>query len=153
VRPWLASAQQTLTELVPGEPGEVRDFYVDLDNIRLVHPLVVSVRTTSRTETADGYTQTYRVHDRIPLGPFVLRISYRARLRVPATGQVIAESHQFPRVRLHTAVAFEPVDAGTRVVEHMRISAPRPLVGVTAREAVSAHTVMLAGIRRHFESG
>ena len=41
---WTAHAERTLTEEVPAPPDEVRDYYVDLDNIRLVHPLIVSVQ-------------------------------------------------------------------------------------------------------------
>jgi len=149
---WLvARAERTVSDEIGAPPDEVRDFYVDLDNIKRVHPLVVAVRATHRRQTAEGYLQTYRVKDQIPMGPFRLRISYVARLHVPNAGDVTAEAHQFPRVRLRTTVTFEPTDAGTRVTEHMRIEAPRPLAAMTVREAVNAHTVMLAGIRRCFE--
>jgi ligand-binding SRPBCC domain-containing protein len=148
---WVARAERTLTEEIPAPPNEVRDFYVDLDNIKRVHPLVVAVRATHRRQSADGYVQTYRVQDRIPLGPLRLRISYVARLHVPHTGDVTAEARQFPRVRLRTAVTFEPTDAGTRLTEHIRIEAPRALAAMTTREAVNAHTAMLAGMRRCFE--
>ncbi len=147
----MARAERTVTEDIPAPPSEVRDFYVDLDNIKQVHPLVIAVRTTDRRQTEDGYVQTYRVQDRIPMGPLRLRISYVASLHVPNTGDVTAESRQFPRVRLHTTVAFEPTSSGTRVTEHMRIEAPRPLAAMTVREAVKAHIAMLAGIRRTFE--
>jgi hypothetical protein len=147
----MARAERTVTEEIPAPPDEVRDFYVNLDNIKQVHPLVVAVRTTDRRQTSDGYEQTYRVQDRIPVGPLRLRISYAARLHVPHTGDVTAESRQFPRVRLHTTVTFQPIAAGTRVTEHMRIEAPRALAGMTTREAVNAHTAMLAGIRQIFE--
>jgi hypothetical protein len=147
----MARAERTVTEEIPAPPDEVRGFYVNLDNIKQVHPLVVAVRTTDRRQTADGYEQTYRVQDRIPMGPLRLRISYAARLHVPHTGDVTAESRQFPRVRLHTTVTFQPIAAGTRVTEHMRIEAPRALAGMTTREAVNAHTAMLAGIRQIFE--
>jgi hypothetical protein len=113
--------------------------------------LVVSVRTVARRETVDGYVQIYRVGDRIPLGPLRLRTNYVARLYVPVSGDVLSEARQFPRVRLSGTVAFEPIGAGTRVVERLRIEAPRPLAGVTARKAVESHTEMLAGIRRRFE--
>jgi Polyketide cyclase / dehydrase and lipid transport len=148
---WVARAERTVTEEIPAPPNEVREFYVDLDNIKRVHPLVVAVRTTDRRQTADGYVQTYRVQDRIPMGPLRLRISYVAQLHVPHTGDVTAEARQFPRVRLHTTVTFEPIAAGTRVTEHMRIEAPRVLAAMTTREAVTAHTAMLAGMRRSFE--
>lgn len=149
---WVAHAERTLSEDVPAPPDEVRDFYVDLDNIKLVHPLIVSVQATSRTETPDGYQQSYRVVDRIPLGPFTIKTAYRARLNVRADGHVMTEADQSPGVRLRGTVSFEPIDGGTRVTERIRIAAPRPLAPVTTREAVKAHIAMLAGIRRHFES-
>jgi hypothetical protein len=148
---WMARAERTVTEEIPAPPNEVREFYVDLDNIKRVHPLVVAVRTTDRRETADGYVQTYRVQDRIPMGPLRLRISYVAHLHVPHTGDVTAEARQFPRVRPRTTVTFEPIAAGTRVTEQMRIEAPRVLAAMTAREAVKAHTAMLAGMRHSFD--
>ncbi|KKC05315.1 SRPBCC family protein [Mycobacterium nebraskense] len=149
---WVAHAEHTLTEEVPAPPDQVRDFYVDLDNIKLVHPLIVSVETLSRNETPDGYLHSYRVRDRIPLGPFTMKITYRARLRVPAAGDVLTEADQSPGVHLRGTVRFEPIAAGTRVTERIRIAAPRLLAPMTTREAVKAHVEMLAGIRRHFES-
>jgi hypothetical protein len=148
---WMASAERTLCQEITAAPDDVRAFYVELDNIKLVHPLVVSVRTTTRSHTADGYVQTYRVRDRIPLRLFTLRTTYSARLYVPAVGDVIAEARQFPGVRLHSKVTFEQIERGTRVVERMRVDAPRPLATLTMREAVKAHTAMLSGIRRLFE--
>lgn len=146
----IATTEVTVSEQVPAEPADVRAFYVDLDNIKELHPLVVSVRTVSRRDVADGYVQTYRVQDRIPLGPFTLPISYQATLTVPASGDVLADSRQFPQVRLHTVVSFEPVSGGTRLTERMQIAAPRPLAAMTVREAVAAHRAMLAGIRDRF---
>lgn len=149
---WVAHAERTLSEQVPAPPRDVRDFYVDLDNIKRVHPLIVSVQAMSRTETADGYLQSYRVVDRIALGPFSMRITYRARLHVRDDGEVMTEADQSPGVRLRGTVSFAPNDGGTRITERVRIAAPRPLAPVTTREAVKAHVEMLAGIRRHFES-
>ena len=147
---WIVHAAETLTEQIPATPDQVRDFYVDLDNIKVVHPLVVSVQTISRSETADGYVQTYRVRDRIPLGAFAIRISYWARVEVPVRGDVLTEARQFPRVRLRGTVTFEPIDSGTRLTERLQIAAPRLLAATTRREAVHAHIAMLAGIRSHF---
>lgn len=146
----MTRTEATLSEDVEAPPDKVRAFYTDLDSIKLVHPLVVSVRTIDRRETRDGYLQTYRVGDRIPLGPLRLRTSYVARLHVPTTGDVMSEARQFPRVRLSGTVAFEPNQTGTRITERIRIEAPWPLASVTTRKAVEAHTEMLAGIRRRF---
>ena len=150
---WIARTEKTLSEDVPAPPDEVRDFYVDLDNIKLVHPLIVSVQTISRTEGPDGYRQSYRVKDRIPLGPLTIKITYEARLDVPRDGDVLTEADQSPGVRLRGRVSFEPIDVGTRITERILIAAPRPLAPMTTREGVKAHIAMLAGIRRHFESG
>ena len=149
---WIAHAERTLSEQVPAPPDQVRDFYVDLNNIKLVHPLIVSVEVVSRSGTPNGYDRSYRVVDRIPLGPFTIRTAYQARLQVPTDGDVLTEADQFPGVRLRGTVRFEPVDGGTGVTERIRIAAPRPLAAFTIREAVKAHIAMLAGIRRHFES-
>jgi hypothetical protein len=150
---WIAHAERTLTDDVPAPPQVVRDFYVDLNNIKVVHPLIVSVETLSRTETADGYAQSYRVVDRIPLGPLTMKITYTARLQVPIDGDVLTEADQSPGVRLRGTVSFEPAGAGTRVTERIRFAAPRLLSSITIREGVKAHIEMLAGIRRHFEAG
>ncbi len=147
---WITRTEITLSDDVEAPTAEVRAFYADLDNIKLVHPLVVSVRSLGRRETADGYAQTYRVGDRIPLGPLRLRTSYLVRLRVPVTGEVTTEARQFPRVRLRDTVTFEPIATGTRITERIHIAAPSLLASVTVRKAVEAHTEMLAGIRRHF---
>jgi hypothetical protein len=149
---WTVHADRTFTDTVPAAPKQVRAFYVDLENMKLVHPLVVSVRPTSRRQMGDGYIESYRVTDRIRLGPLGIRISYRVRLQVSAQGDVITDARQFPGVRLRGAVTFQPIDAGTRIVERIHITAPRPLAAVTIRQAANAHIAMLAGIRRRYES-
>lgn len=140
-----------VAEVVPAAPNVVRDFYVDLDEVAELHPFVVSVRTTHRRENADGYERAYRVRDRIPFGSFGLPIVYDAVVTVPRDGDVRTEARQFPAVRLYGTVSFVAVAGGTRVVERLRIHAPRPLSGITARRAVAAHAELFAGIRRHFE--
>jgi hypothetical protein len=149
---WIARAERTISEEIPAPPDVVRDFYVDLDNIKEFHPLVVSVEVLSHSRSDGGYQQTYRVRDRIPLGPLTLPITYWAQVQVPTGGDVITEARQFPRVRLNGVVSFQPTEAGTRLTERLTIAAPRLLAATTEREAVDAHVVMLAGIRSHFES-
>ena len=150
-----AAVERTLVEHIPAAPEAVRRHYVDLDRIAEVHPLVVAVRTLSHRVTDDGYEQTYRVKDLVPLRfmnfRFVkLPISYTAMLKVPDSGAVTANARQFPGVRLDSVVTFDAEPVGTRLTERIRISAPRILLGTTVRQAVAAHIEMLAGIRRHF---
>ncbi len=152
MRLWIAHAERVISEQIPAPPDAVRDFYVDLDNIKDLHPLVVSVEVLAHDQTADGYQKIYRVRDRIPLGPLSIGITYRARVQVPAQGDVITEARQFPRVRLNGIVSFEPTRGGTRLTERLKIAAPRLLAALTQREAVEAHVAMLAGIRSHFEN-
>ncbi|OBK35538.1 polyketide cyclase / dehydrase and lipid transport [Mycobacterium sp. 1245111.1] len=149
---WIAYAERTISEEIPAPPDAVREFYVDLDNIKDLHPLVVSVEILSDDKTTGGYAKTYRVRDRIPIGPLSMGITYRARVEVPTQGNVLTEARQFPRVRLNGTVSFEPTQRGTRLTERIMIAAPRPLAAITQRQAVDAHAAMLAGIRGHFEN-
>lgn len=153
---WSTRTECTLSEDIPAPPESVREFYANLENTIEVHPLVVSVVADDRVETAAGYTQRYRVRDRIPFGPLVLPIGYTAHVDVPRDGDIRTEARQFPRVRLDGIVSFEPLGggdaqpAGTRLTEHLVIVAPRLLAGVTVREAKRAHQTMLAELAAHF---
>ena len=40
---WLSRSRFELREEVPAAPDDVRTFYTDLANMKLVHPLVVAV--------------------------------------------------------------------------------------------------------------
>lgn len=147
---WIGQARRRVGAEVPAPPDPVRAFYVDLDNISQVHPLVQWVRSTSRVDLADGYRQDYQVRDRIPLGPLALPITYRARLIVPAAGPVSAQARQFPQVQLDSRVDFAATEAGTRITEDLTIAAPRPLLSITVEQAVAAHTEMLSAIAKLF---
>jgi ligand-binding SRPBCC domain-containing protein len=152
---WIARSEHSLVQNVSAPPAVVRDFYVDLDNIKAVHPLVTAVETLAREDAPSGYTQTYRVRDRIPLGPLRLGIAYTATISVPSgdhpVGDVHTDARQFPRVRLTGVVSFEAIEGGTRLTERLAIEAPRPLAAVTVSQAVHAHVDMLAGIAQRFE--
>ncbi|SCX27702.1 polyketide cyclase / dehydrase and lipid transport [Mycolicibacterium fluoranthenivorans] len=150
---WTVGSTHTLSDLIPAEPAAVRAFYVDLANITLVHPLVVSVRPTRHRETpGGGQLRAYRVRDRIPLGRLVLRASYAAELYIPARGEVLTAARQFPGVRLFGRVSFDGTAEGTTLTEHLHITAPAVLAALTVRQALAAHVSMLAGIRRHFQA-
>lgn len=147
---WIGQARRSVSGEVPAPPERVRAFYVDLDSIPQVHPLVQWVRSTSRVNLADGYRQDYQVRDRIPLGPFAFPITYRARLIVPTAGPVTAQARQFPQVRLDSRVDFAATGTGTRITEDLTIAAPRPLLAITVEQAVAAHATMLAAIGKLF---
>ncbi|MBA2952561.1 SRPBCC family protein [Nocardioides sp. MAH-18] len=149
---WISHVERTVAAEVPAPPDAVRDLYVDLDSLQVVHPLIVSVTELSRTDVPGGYRQSYRVVDRMRWGPITFRITYRAQWDVHDHGDVEFEAVQSPGVRLRGTVTFAPTATGTQVSERLHIAAPRLLAGYTAREAVKAHAGMLAAISSHFAS-
>ena len=144
------TVERTVTDHIPAPPAQVRAYYVDLKNLAAVHPLIVSVNLISDSVTDGVGEATYRIKDRVPVGFLTVPTTYTATIWVPVDGPVRSRAVQFPGIRLQSQVFFEPVADGTRLTESIQISAPRPLLGLTVRGAVTAHTEMLAGIRRHF---
>jgi len=64
------------------------------------------------------------------VGGELLRLSTNRRRSLSAGG--------LDEGRLSVTVTFEPIDSGTRVIERVRIAAPRPLAAMTMPEAVNA---------------
>ena len=153
----IGNADRALSESVPAAPDEVRDYCVDLCHITDVHPSGGIRRVDRRGDAVvpvnswDAEDLSYRVRDGVMIGPVVFPLRYTVRMRVPVAGAVTAETNPFPLVRLESVIAFEPLESGTRLKEHLRISAPRPLLSTVVSRTVAAHTHMLAGVRRHFE--
>ena len=148
---WMCRARFELSREVPGTPDDVRTFYTDLANMKLVYPLVVAVELVGDRHDSQGHHRDYRVRDRIPFGPLTLAVTYNATVLVAPDGVVHTEARQFPKVRLRGRVTFAPTGAGTTVTETVDIAAPRLIAAFTASQAEKAHTEMLAAIRRHFE--
>ena len=146
----MSQTRRRLSADVPAPPDLVRQFYVDLRNMTLVHPLVVSVACVEQRNDPAGDYRDYRIRDRIPLGPLTLSVRYRASVLVTPDGLVYTDARQFPKVRLSGTVTFTPADVGTTIIESIDISVPRPLAAFTVREAVKAHTAMLAQIGEYF---
>lgn len=140
-----------LEQSIPGAPPhQVREFYVDLDKLKTLHPFLQDAQRLERTELPDGYRQRYRIRERIPFGPLPIGIRFIAELTVPDHGPVTSVSRQFPHIALDSTMSFDADGPGTHVVEHLTITAPTPLHAFTVRGALEAHTMMLAGISRHF---
>lgn len=146
----IGHADRILSEAVPGDPDEVRDFCIDLSLIPEICP-GGSIRLVSRRESARDDAETYRVQDGLALGWLTVPLFYTVRLRVPVAGALSAELHPVPTIRVDSVIAFEPLETGCRLREYLRISAPRPLLGIAVDRTVSTHTELLAGVRRHFE--
>ena len=147
---WTVQSRRRLIAEVSAPPDRVREFYTDLHNMALVHPLVVSVRCVRERADPAGDFRDYRIRDRIPLGPLTLSVRYRASVLATPDGLVHTEARQFPKVRLLGTVTFAADGAGTVITESIDISAPRPLAAFTVDRAVEAHTAMLAQIGEYF---
>jgi hypothetical protein len=106
---WLSRSRFELGEEVPAPPGDVRAFYTDLANMKLVHPLVVAVDCLADRQDARGCRRRdYRVRDRIPLGPFSLGVTYRATVLIAPDGVVHTEARQFPKCGSSARSASRP---------------------------------------------
>jgi hypothetical protein len=69
-----SSSERTLTESVPTDPATVRDFQMDVANLKLVHPLIVKVRKVG--------PQRWRVQERMAFGGLPFRVWYSADVYV-----------------------------------------------------------------------
>ena len=67
--------------------GDRARLYTDVTNLKLVHPLIVTVRRVD--------PERWRVQERMPFGGLPFRIWYSARVRVEANGDVVGESRLF----------------------------------------------------------
>lgn len=148
---WIAQTRHQLSAGVAAPPARVRDFYTDLTNMTLVHPLVESVHCVHRRSDSAGEHRDYEVKDRISFGPLTLAVKYDASVLITPEGIVKTQAHQFPQVRLSGIVTFAPTGPGTTIIEDIEINAPRPLAAFTVSQAIKAHTAMLAQIGAYFE--
>jgi hypothetical protein len=126
--------------------AQLRTFLCDLHNYALLHPLIQSIDEISPGSEMPG-ARRYRVVDRIPLGPFRLRAVYTATLESVAANEVHGHAWLSPGVRLHTIYALEESESGTRLVERVRIEAPRILRRFVVRQARKSHQETLAKMK------
>ena len=157
----IGQAERILSEGVPADPDDVREYCIDLSRLPDFNP-GGSIRAVSQRNSADRASRdasrgfpsdeaVYQVRDGFTLGFLTVPVVYSVRMRVPVAGALSAEANPVPTVRLDAVVAFEPLETGTRLREYLRISAPRPVLGVVVDRTVAVHTALLAGVRRHFE--
>jgi len=90
------SVERTVSEDVPATPCQVRDHYVDLDNIKDVHPLVGLGRHAAPQRLRPRVRAGLPRPGPIPLGFATLPIRYTATLQVPRSGPVLTEARSSP---------------------------------------------------------
>lgn len=142
-------------EIFINAPLEViRSFLVTLDNHPKIHPLIVAIQHDSTTTTVDGaQMEFYRITDRMQLGSFSIKFTYRVTSRVGQAGELIYEAFQFPSIYLHNTTIFQPEGTGTRLREDVAIDAPRLLLGTVYKGAIQSHQEMFAHLKGLFEKG
>ena len=145
----MAAASFEVEQVIPAEPGAVRDFLCDLHGYRELHPLIESISDLPPSEELPN-ARRYRVVDVIPLGPFKMRTSYVAALDPVSPGEVHGHAWQKPSVRLHTIYRLAAHDEGTLLREECRIEAPWLLRGFVAQQAAAAHRETLRSMAELF---
>lgn len=149
----MASREFEQSIYIAASPSVVLDHLASYEHHDLIHPMIVAVHELDPLYWADGTTQRrYAITDRMRLGPLTLRFTYLATISEDASGELVSDAYQRPRVHLHNTTRCEASDAGTLVRERVRVEAPRPLVGFVLRQAQVAHHEMLANLKALLES-
>ncbi len=148
----MATARFQQTIEIGAALADVHALLADLDQLRVLHPLIETIRELPSTaERPDA--RRYCVVDRLRLGPLLLRTKYVAELRVVSDTEVEGRAWQSPAIELYTTYRMTASAQGTRLSETTTLRAPRLLRGFVCRQAEMAHRGMLENLRSHFESG
>ncbi len=126
-------------------------FLCDLENYVPLHPLIESIRELP-ADPERPRARRYRVVDRIPVGPIRMRTAYTAALEPISDHEVHGEAWQSPGIHLLTVYALHVVPGGTRLVEQVRVDAPRWMRHFVERQARSSHRVTLEKMKAHLEA-
>jgi hypothetical protein len=138
---------------IAASPAVVQEQLAQLmTNISGMQPFVAWSRHVQTTTTADGESvDHYRVREHVKLGRFVLPITVKVDMCVTTTGRLVSNAYQSPGIHLYNHTWCEPEGAGTRVYEHIEITAPRLLLKTTYHGAASAHQEMFARLKERIE--
>jgi len=101
-----------------------------------LHPLIQSVAVAP---TQPGAIASYRITDRLPLGPLRLRIVYEADVITRSETHVVTVARQRPRTTVRNDTRIDSVDGGVAITVSITITAPTPLFGYAFRTARAAH--------------
>ena len=123
-----------------------------MTNIAEMHPFVVWTRHVQTTTAADGTKiDHYLVRDRMKLGPFPIAFTYKVDMNVTVDGQLVSNAYQSPGIHLYNHTWCEREENGTRVREHIDITAPRLLMQTTVAGAENAHKELFANLKAKIE--
>ncbi|HEY0756539.1 MAG TPA: SRPBCC family protein [Ktedonobacteraceae bacterium] len=138
---------------IAASPAAVREELAHLmTNVSELHPLVVWSWLVKAEIAPDGSKiEYYQVRDRMKLGPFTISFTYKVDMNVTPTGHLHSNAYQAPGIHLYNQTWFEAENNGTRVREHIDITAPGWLMKTTYDGAVSSHKEMFAKLKEKLE--
>jgi hypothetical protein len=133
-------------------PIRVRSFLSTLDNQMQIHPLITQIQQTEITDRPDGLkVNHYRIRDRMKLGPFTIRFTYRVEMIVKPTGEIVSDAYQSPGIHLQNTTWCMAEGSGTRLRELVEIYAPGLLIQTVHQNGLAAHKKMFANLKKILE--
>ncbi|MCF6277469.1 MAG: SRPBCC family protein [Anaerolineales bacterium] len=130
-------------------PEHVLEFLSDLSRHDRIHPLIVSVEELN---TPEEQFRRYRITDRIPFGPFMLKAVYEADIWRTQDGDLRSIARQSPGIVLHNLTRAIPKGDGTLLREEVSVKAPRLLLNFVIRQAEESHEKMFTRIKEALEA-
>ncbi len=125
-----------------------------MTSIEEIHPFVIATRHVKTTLAPDGSAiEHYLVRDRMKLGPFPIAFTYRVDMAASPEGRLVSNAYQAPGIHLYNITWCEPAGNGTRVREHIEITAPRLLMKTTYNGAATAHKELFEKLKEQIERG
>lgn len=148
----MAQAQFDQSVTIAAPPERILALIAAISELGTYHPLIVGVVEDPPDTSAFGTPRrNYRVTDRLPVGPFRTRFTYRATVTTTPDGRLYTEAFQSPGVHLITWYECAATGEATRLMEHCTVQAARLLLGFVRRQAQAAHGVMLQQMQAHLE--
>ena len=137
--------------LIEESPETVRTFLLDLHNHTALHPLIESIVDLA-PRPDQPKAKHYEIVDKVPVGPFRLKATYRATIEELSANEVLAQAWQKPKVYLKTTYRIDAAVPGTRLHESCEVSAPRLLRRFVTTQARQAHAESLQALKQHLEN-
>ncbi|HTI15856.1 MAG TPA: SRPBCC family protein [Dictyobacter sp.] len=130
----------------------VKDYLSTLSNQARLHPLIIDAQELYTTVTADGNSiQHYRIRDRIHQWLFTYHVTYFVTMNVNSGGDITTDAYRFPGVILHNTTTCRTEAQGTRITEHIEITAPRLLMYIIYAQARKAHCALFDNLKQLLE--
>jgi hypothetical protein len=147
-----ASFEQSIFIAVP--PSVVHRFLSTLHEHPKIHPLIIRIDQAEPTPGPDGRPiDHYRVRDRMKLGPMMIQFTYRVDMSVTNANEIVSDAYQSPRIHLHNVTTCQAEGNGTRLHEHVDITAPALLMKTVHQQGSQSHQEMFANLKRLLETG